>query len=109
MEELAQLARDAAAALARGDAGALGACIDGSFDARRRVMELDQRHEHMVEVARSHGAAANYAGSGGAIVGIKPADWEQQRASLAGEGCEVIEVVGAASGPRPARGSASGA
>ena len=41
--------------------------------ARARLVELDPRHLRMVELARELGAAANYAGSGGAIVGVVPA------------------------------------
>jgi glucuronokinase len=92
MRELARLAQDAAAALRAGDVAALGACMDGSFDARRRIMDLDPRHERMIEVARSHGAAANYAGSGGAIVGIRPKDWDALRSALEADGCAVLRL-----------------
>lgn len=68
MAELAELARAARAALLRGDRSAFERCVDGSFDARARLLALDRRHVEMVEVARTAGAAANYTGSGGAIV-----------------------------------------
>ena len=41
--------------------------------ARARLVELDPRHLRMIELAGELGAPANYAGSGGAIVGIVPA------------------------------------
>ena len=70
MVELAALARAARDALAGGDHGTLRACADASFDARARVLALDPRHLEMIEIARAAGAAANYTGSGGAIVAL---------------------------------------
>jgi glucuronokinase len=69
ISELADLARTARSALIDGDARTFARCLDGSFDARRRMLTLDERHVAMVELARAHGASANYTGSGGAIVG----------------------------------------
>jgi galactokinase/mevalonate kinase-like predicted kinase len=68
MTELAELARTARRALSEGDLDELAKCVDGSFDARRRVLALDPRHVEMIETARRCGAAANYTGSGGAVV-----------------------------------------
>jgi glucuronokinase len=70
MRELAVLARDARDALVRGDHADFAACVDGSFDARARMVDLDPADARLVALARAHGAAANYAGSGGAVVGI---------------------------------------
>jgi glucuronokinase len=67
--ELADLARESRAALLAGDVTAFARSIDGSFDARRRMLALDERHVAMIELARRLGASANYTGSGGAIVG----------------------------------------
>jgi glucuronokinase len=68
MTELARHAHEARAALVSVDAAQLARCVDGSFDARRRILALDPRHVDMVECARACGASANYTGSGGAIV-----------------------------------------
>jgi glucuronokinase len=68
MAELAELAQAARGAVSRADHGELRRCADASFDARARMLELDRRHVEMVCLAREAGAAANYAGSGGAIV-----------------------------------------
>jgi glucuronokinase len=68
MAELAAAAREARDALLSGDHAGLGRCLDASFDARARLLELDPRHVQMVRAAREYGASANYAGSGGAIV-----------------------------------------
>jgi glucuronokinase len=70
MDRLAQLARDARAALLSGDRDAFAACVDASFDARAQMMALDERHVAMIERARACGAAANYTGSGGAIAAV---------------------------------------
>ena len=90
LAELGNLARSARATLLAGDRTELERCVDQSFDARRRMLALDPRHVEMIECARACGAAANYAGSGGAIVAVCR-DAEQlkltQRA-LRGLGCE---------------------
>ena len=72
MQQLADLARVGAAALAAGDLAGLGAAMDGSFEARASIVDLAPAHITLVEGARARGANANYAGSGGAIVGLPP-------------------------------------
>jgi glucuronokinase len=90
MERLAGHARDAHAALLDGNHGAFAAALDASFDVRRELIEdLDPRHVRMIEVARAAGASANYAGSGGAIVGTA-ADLDDVRAALEREACAVL-------------------
>jgi glucuronokinase len=69
MSRLGELARRARNALVDGDADAFARCVDGSFEARRKMLMLDERHVAMIELARAYGASANYTGSGGAIVG----------------------------------------
>jgi glucuronokinase len=69
MTRLGELARSARSALLDGDAEVFGRCMAASFEARREMLTLDARHVAMVELAREHGACANYTGSGGAIVG----------------------------------------
>jgi glucuronokinase len=92
LAELGSLARAARAALLAGDRAELGRCVDGSFDARQRMLDLDPRHVAMIECARAGGAAANYAGSGGAILAVC-ADAEHHH-HVAGElqraGCTVM-------------------
>jgi glucuronokinase len=70
VDALADSARSARAALLAGDHAAFARAVDATFDTRRRLLELDPRHVMMVECAREHGAAANYTGSGGAIVAV---------------------------------------
>ncbi|HWF52910.1 MAG TPA: hypothetical protein VG294_19855 [Solirubrobacteraceae bacterium] len=77
ISELADHARGARAALLAGDAEAFARCMDGSFDARARMLALDDRHVAMIELARKLGASANYTGSGGAIVGCCRSEGER--------------------------------
>jgi glucuronokinase len=68
MSELAELARSARTALLAREHDAFARCVDASFDARTRMIELDPRHVEMIDSARAAGASANYTGSGGAII-----------------------------------------
>ena len=91
MDRLAGHARAARDALLAGDRRAFAAALDGSYDERAALIELDPRHVAMVEAARAAGASANYAGSGGAIVGTLPPEGaEPVAAALRATGCEVI-------------------
>jgi glucuronokinase len=91
MGRLADHARAARDALHAGDAAAFAAAVDGSYDERAALIDLDPRHVAMVHAARDAGASANYAGSGGAIVGtLPPAGAPRLAAALRGLGCEVI-------------------
>jgi glucuronokinase len=73
------------------DRASFAAALDASFDEREALLELDPRHVAMVHAAREAGASANYAGSGGAIVGTLPAAGPEPVAqALTSLGCEVI-------------------
>jgi glucuronokinase len=100
MSRLAQLARDARAALVDGDLETFAARVDASFDVRRQMIELDERHVAMIECARGGGASANYTGSGGAIVAVCRDD--SHRAEVTGAlrelGCGTVAVPTGASG-----------
>jgi galactokinase/mevalonate kinase-like predicted kinase len=92
MSELGELAREARDAALTGDGSTLAHCADRSFEARRRILELDPRDVRMIECARACGAGANYTGSGGAIVAVC-ADEDQRThaaATLADLGAEVL-------------------
>jgi glucuronokinase len=94
MRHLAQLASDARDALLADDHEAFARCMDGSFDERRSMGPLVPAHERMVEVARALGASANYAGSGGAIVGtLPPGGFDKLRQAFAAERCAVMRAV----------------
>lgn len=90
--DLALHAEHAATGLRTGDVEQLGAAMDGSFDARRQLVELRAAHVEMVEVARRAGAHANFSGSGGAITVLAPqtSTAVEVRAALHEIGCQII-------------------
>ena len=91
MRRLAGHARAARDALRAGDRAAFAAAVDSSYDERAALIDLDPRHVAMVEAARGAGASANYAGSGGAIVGtLPPAGAPPLEAALRPLGCDVM-------------------
>ena len=91
MARLAGHARAARDALCTGDRAAFAHALDASFDERAALLELDPRHAAMVHAARATGASANYAGSGGAIVGtLPPGGIEPVASALRALGCEII-------------------
>jgi glucuronokinase len=92
MRELAALGARARDALVAGDHAAFAACVDGSFDLRRSLVELDAVDAELVAIARRHGASANYAGSGGAVVGVldAAADLDALEAAYAGAGARLV-------------------
>jgi glucuronokinase len=92
MSALTTAAHDARAALLAGEHAALRGAVDASFDARASMLTLDPAHAELVHVARSAGAAANYAGSGGAVVCLCLSDDQRPavREALVTIGCEVL-------------------
>jgi glucuronokinase len=95
MARLAELAAEARDALVAGDRREFGRCMDGSFDVRSEMAGLEPGHVRMIELARSLGAAANFAGSGGAIVGTMPPGIEpaEVAAAFASEACAATGPV----------------
>ena len=69
MAEIAALVPPARDAIIAGDMDSLHKLIDRNFDYRERLYSIHPEHMKMVKVARSVGASAKFAGSGGAIVG----------------------------------------
>lgn len=57
-------------ALMAGDWETLGRVMNANYDLRRTIMNIAPENHRMVEVARSTGASAKFAGSGGAICGL---------------------------------------
>ena len=74
MKTFAELAEQGKQALLQADYQRLAGLFDRNFDARQQLSRLDPRDIEMVGLARSHGLCAKYAGSGGSIVGICPAE-----------------------------------
>jgi len=93
MRRVADLAASARQALLDRDAGTLSRLIDENFDVRRATFRLPPWQVEMVDAARACGASANFAGSGGAIVGTydNPATLDALRPALEAAGCTVIK------------------
>ena len=72
MAELAGLADDAAGALERDDARALGEAMDASLRLRSRIGPVPEAALAPVDELRRQGARVNFAGSGGALVVAGP-------------------------------------
>jgi glucuronokinase len=56
--------------LAGGDTNELNRLIDANFDLRASIYRISEGNMEMIRAARCAGASANFAGSGGAIVGL---------------------------------------
>jgi glucuronokinase len=69
MDRFGQIAFEGRQALTDGDSEKLSSLINENFDLRRTISKLPDWQIQMVEEARSCGASAKFAGSGGAIVG----------------------------------------
>ncbi|HEY8667652.1 MAG TPA: hypothetical protein VIL86_13380 [Tepidisphaeraceae bacterium] len=82
-------------ALMAGDWDALGKICDENFDLRRTIMPIAPENLRMIETARSTGASAKFAGSGGAIVGLYKDGRQYQQLSdaLAAIRCTVLRPI----------------
>jgi glucuronokinase len=97
MAEIAALAHRALTPLTVRDSAGLGVLMERNFELRRRIYDLDPRHVELVETAQGLGAAANYTGSGGAIVGLYRDEDHlgELREALTALGCELLVRRGA--------------
>ena len=93
MSELADIAQKGRDALAAGRISELPALVNANFDLRESIFDISPENRRMVSVARSTGASAKFAGSGGAIVGIyeDDAQYERLSAALAEIGCRTFK------------------
>ena len=93
MKKFAEITVEAKEAMARGDDEQLHKLINQNFDTRASICSISPSQEKMVRTARSVGASAKFAGSGGAIVGTYANDeqFEQLRNALGQINCEVIQ------------------
>lgn len=92
---IADLARQGRDALLKRDYAELGRLMNLNFDTRRSIYQLNPRHIRMVELARSLGASAKFAGSGGSIIGTyrDEAMFRQLESDFAAENCSVIKPI----------------
>jgi glucuronokinase len=93
MRTWAQLAQDGRQALLDGDQDALGKLIDRNFDLRASLYRISDGNMEMIREARSAGASAKFAGSGGAIVGAYRDDghFQDLKRRMAAINVEVVQ------------------
>ena len=95
MDKFSQLTVDARAALLDRDADRLSELIDENFDTRLEICQVQASHRQMVLAARSVGASAKFAGSGGAIVGVFRDDamYAELKRAVEEIGCHIFRPV----------------
>lgn len=94
MKQFAQYAEDGRDAIQSHNIKQLAELIDANFDTRQRIAKLPQWQVDMVETARSCGASAKFAGSGGTIVGTYKDDVMLQKLTeqLGAIGSQVVAI-----------------
>ncbi len=92
MQQFAQYAYDGRQAWMVRDATRLNELIDANFDLRQKLFQLPAWQVQMVEMARTCGASAKFAGSGGAVVGLYRDEegLRQLRDAMDEIGCRVV-------------------
>ena len=95
MSEFADIAQQGRDALVAGKFEKIPALVNANFDLRDKIFNVAEENRHMVMVARSAGASAKFAGSGGAIVGTyeDDAQFAALAASLEKIGCRTLKPV----------------
>lgn len=90
MRRWAEIASEGRQALLAGNQQALNRLVDENFDLRSRIYPISSGNLELIRTARSAGVSANFAGSGGAIVGLCPDAEQFDRLSAA------MRAIGAA-------------
>ena len=95
MTEFADIAQQGRDALLAGRQDLLPALVNANFDLRDRIFNVSSANRNMVMTARSTGASAKFAGSGGAIVGTyeDEAQYDALVNALAAIGCQTIRPI----------------
>src|SRR5207302_3274060 len=94
MKTFAPLAAEGREALLNRDHARLAEVVNTNFDVRRAILpHMLPGQIQMVEAARSVGASAHFAGSGGAILGTYRDEemFERLRGALGEIGCRVVK------------------
>jgi glucuronokinase len=95
MQQFRDLTDRGKEALMCGNWDELGKVMNANFDLRRTIMNIAPENLNMVEVARSAGASAKFAGSGGAIIGLYADGKQYQKLvdALADIRCTVLRPI----------------
>ena len=95
MSEFADIAQQGRDALVSRRPELLPSLINANFDLRDRIFNVAEANRRMVLTARTAGASAKFAGSGGAIVGTyeDDAQFKQLERTLASIGCTTIKPI----------------
>jgi glucuronokinase len=93
MSEFADIAERGRAAILAGNTNELHSLINANFDLRDRIFNVSEANRRMVMTARTTGASAKFAGSGGAIVGTYEDEMQfaKLRDALEAIGCQTIK------------------
>lgn len=95
LREIAGLAQEGRKSFEQGDFSRWPDLMNRNFDLRSRVMKISPGNQEMVRIVRRLGASANFAGSGGSLVGIYEDETMFERLSeeLGALGARVIKPV----------------
>jgi glucuronokinase len=95
MEKLRALVDRGRVAIESADWDTLHAITDENYEIRRSIMPIAPENQRMIDVARSAGASAKFAGSGGAICGIYHGEDQFQQLTRALEqiNCVVLKPI----------------
>ena len=93
MQKYRELTDHGRTALLTGDWGHLHDVTNENFELRKTIMPIAPENQRMIDVARSVGASAKFAGSGGAICGVYHGEDQYQKltAALQTIGCSTIK------------------
>ena len=95
MTEFADIAQKGYDAMLAGDVSSVSELVNANFDLRDKIFNVAEENRRMVMTARTSGASAKFAGSGGAIVGTYE-DEEQflkLEKALSLIGCKTIKPI----------------
>ncbi|MEJ7609368.1 MAG: hypothetical protein WKF37_24615 [Bryobacteraceae bacterium] len=92
METWGSYAEQGKQALLTGDYDELDRLINANFDLRTTLYKISEGNLEMIEAARGSGASANFAGSGGAVVGAFRGEemYRKLQQAMSGIGVAVI-------------------
>lgn len=95
LAQIAELAAEGREALLDQDVPRFRALMDRNFDLRRSILPISDLNLELVSTARTAGASAKFAGSGGSIVGVYDDDrmFAELENKLGALGASVLRVI----------------